>query len=463
MNPILLLLIPLVMLSVLALTLRAFPNRPLVILALVPGLASILLVFLPGQWANYLLFPVIAVDGAAIVVALIDLLTLSRQKDFSVDRKAPRIASLGQSDEIELTVANHGKRDLSIWLRDDVDEELRPDPDGFVLNLRGKSRTTVHYSIRPTRRGAFKLAKVYLRVRSRVGLWQRFFEYPLPASISVYPDMKQLSKYAILARTNRLSQIGVRRTRKIGQDNEFERLRDFTRDDNFRHIDWRASARRHKLTVKDFQANQSQRIIFLLDCGRMMTNEVEGISLLDHAINSMLMLSYVALQQGDSVGLICFSNSVHTFVPPRGGRSQMNHLLHSTHDRFPQLVESRYDQAFLYLAAHCRKRALVVLMSNLIDEVNAHQVEQYLSSLVGRHLPLGVLMRDQRLFDIADQTNPKGEDLYRAGAAADIINWRQQVLADLESRGVLSLDVFPENMTAPLVNQYLNVKARHLL
>jgi uncharacterized protein (DUF58 family) len=195
----------------------------------------------------------------------------------------------------------------------------------------------------------------------------------------------------------------------------------------------------------------------------MMTNESAGISLLDHALNAMLMLSYVALRQGDSVGLLCFADSVSRYVPPRGGHSQMNHLLHAAFNRDPELVESRYDQAFLYLSSHCRKRALVVLITNLIDEVNAHQIEQYLASLVGRHLPLGVLLRDHSLFDAADPDRARGEGLYRAAAASDILLWRQQVLRDLKTKGVLSLDVFPEDMTAPLINQYLNVKARHLL
>jgi uncharacterized protein (DUF58 family) len=275
--------------------------------------------------------------------------------------------------------------------------------------------------------------------------------------------MKQLSEYAILARTNRLSLMGVRRTRKIGQDNEFERLRDYTRDDNYKHIDWRSTARRRKLTVKDFQSNQSQRIVFMLDCGRMMTNEAGGISLLDHSLNAMLMLSFVALRQGDAVGLVCFSDRIHTFVPPKGGLSQMNQLLHASFDRFPSLVESRYDQAFLHLAATCKKRALVILVTNLIDEVNSHQVDQYLGNLVGRHLPLGVLLRDHRLFDAADTPAPASEQLYRAAAAAEILSWRHQVLTDLIHRGVLALDLFPEDMTAPLINQYLEIKARHLL
>ena len=116
-----------------------------------------------------------------------------------------------------------------------------------------------------------------------------------------------------------------------------------------------------------------------MDCGRMMTNEAAGLSLLDHALNAMLMLSYVALRQGDAVGLVSFSDEIHSYIPPRGGMRQMNRLLHASFDRFPRLVESRYDQAFRYLGSHCRKRSLVVLLTNVIDEVNANQVQRYLT------------------------------------------------------------------------------------
>jgi uncharacterized protein (DUF58 family) len=302
-----------------------------------------------------------------------------------------------------------------------------------------------------------------LEAASRLGLWRRMLNCPVETVIHVYPDMKQLSQYALLARTNRLSLLGVRRTRRIGQDHEFERLRDYTIDDNYKHIDWRSTARRGKLTVKDFQASQSQRIIFLLDCGRMMTNQAAGLSLLDHGLNAMLMLSYVALRQNDAVGLLSFSDEIHGFLPPRRGMQQMNRLLHASFDRFPRLVESRYDQAFRYLAGHCRKRSLVVLVTNVIDEVNAHQIQRYLSNLVGRHLPLGVLLRDRSLFAAVEVEHPGPQQLWPAAAAAEILTWRHQVLTDLQSKGVLALDVFPEAMTAPLLNRYLEIKARHLL
>ena len=175
------------------------------------------------------------------------------------------------------------------------------------------------------------------------------------------------------------------------------------------------------------------------------------------------MLSYVALRKGDSVGLLCFADTIQRFVPPRGGMNQMNRLLHASFDRFPRLVESRYDEAFIYLNARCRKRSLVVLITNVIDEVNSNQVGRYLTRLVGHHLPLAVLLRDHGIFDAAATEPIDDQALFRAAAAAEIVSWRRNVLADLERQGVLSLDVFPEQMTAPLVNRYLEIKARHLL
>lgn len=413
-------------------------------------------------WPDLLLVVAMA-DVAVALVGLADLWNIPGVRVFSAERSVARIASLQVAHRVTLVVTNHSRQAYVVAIRDDVPTEFQSTPEEFSIRLAGSSRATMHYEFRAYRRGAWPLKHVFLQVHSRLGFWRRFFKYDVHSDVHVYPDMKQLSEYAVLARTNRLSLVGVRRTRRIGQDNEFERLRDYTLDDNYKYLDWRATARRSKLTVKDFQTNQSQRLVFLLDCGRMMTNEAGGLSLLDHSLNAMLMLSFVALRQGDSVGLLCFSDQIHHYVPPRGGMAQMNRLLHAVFDRFPRLVESRYDEAFLYLDSHCKKRSLVILVTNLIDEVNAHQVQQYLAVLVGRHLPLGVLLRDHRLFDAVGTEPTRDHELYRAAAAAEILTWRHQVITNLQHRGVLALDVFPEQMTAPLVNQYLDIKARHLL
>lgn len=442
----------------LAWLLRIYPARRLVWVALVPALLTFGLLAVPG-----LMWPLAVLDSLLVLAVLSDLRTLPRSSSLSVARHVGRVASLRKRHRVTLAVANQTKRGYRLAIRDGVPHLLSPEPDELAADLAGRTKVTLEYQLRPSRRGAFTLRHVHLKAISRWGFWQRFIDYPCETIIHVYPDLKQLAEYALLARTNRLNLVGVRRTRRIGLDNDFERLRDYTIDDNYKHIDWRATARRRKLTVKDFQSSQSQRLVFLLDCGRMMTNEAAGLSLLDHALNSMLMLSYVALRQNDAVGLLAFSDEIHSFVPPRNGMPQMNRLLHACFDRFPRLVESRYDQAFRYLASHVRKRSLVVLVTNVIDEVNADQVERYLTNLVGRHLPLGILLRDRRLFTPLQLEHPQGDAVWQAAAAADILAWRHQVLRDLKSKGALTLDVFPEEMTAPLVNRYLEIKARHLL
>ncbi len=437
---------------------KTYPTGILMFLAMVP---TTLTLAVPLWKAMFL--PILAIDVAIVLVAFFDLWTLPARRHFSAERHMGHIASLGKKHHVEITLTSRSSRELIIDLKDDVPEEFEAEPDQFHVRLGSKQVATIEYDMRASRRGAFAMRIIYLQVRSRLGFWRRQIELPTESVVNVYPDMKQISQYALLARTNRLRQVGVRRTRRIGQDHDFERLRSFSRDDNYKHIDWRATARRNELTVKDFQSSQSQRIIFLIDCGRMMTNQASGMSLLDHSLNSMLMLSYVALKQGDSVGLLCFSDEIHTYVPPKGGLQHMNQLLHSSFDLFPRLVESRYDQAFLYLAAHCRKRSLVVLMTNVIDEVNSQAVEQYLGNLVGRHLPLGVMLRDHQMFDPLENPQPHGDELFRAAAAAQIVSWRHQVITDLQHKGVLAIDTFPEDMTAPLVNQYLEIKARHML
>ncbi len=437
---------------------RIYPGRRLVFAALVPAVSTFALLATPAAVGL-----AVALDVLVGVAAAIELSTLPSRRTFSVERRTGKTASLQKRHPVTLTLSNHADRSYAVEIRDGVPHALHPEPAEFIETVPARSRLVRDSILRPGRRGAFAIETVHLRVPSRWKLWVRLLDYPCGSTVHVYPDMKQLGEYALLARTNRLNLVGVRRTRRIGMDHDFERLRDYTPDDNYKHIDWRATARRRKLTVKDYQSSQSQRIVFLLDCGRMMTNEAVGLALLDHALNAVLMLSYVALRQGDSVGLLTFSDEIHGYVPPRSGMTQMNRLLHATFDRFPRLVESRYDQAFRYLAAHSRKRSLVVLITNVIDEVNSNQIGRYLSNLAGRHLPLGVVLRDRRIFEAVEAEQPDGRQLWRAAAAAEILAWRHQVLSDLESKGVLALDVFPEGMTAPLINRYLEIKARHLL
>jgi uncharacterized protein (DUF58 family) len=436
-----------------------WPAKPLAIAASIPAVFSL------GLFVDVGLAPaIVAIDLAIVAVALVDLITLVGSKSFRAERKVGPVCSLGEPFTVELTLENLGRSGRVLRLRDDVPDTMTAEPADFVARIPRRGRAYLNYKVTPKRRGGYDFQRVDALVSSRLGLWQRSVHWPCLTRVKVYPDIRQISRYTLLARRDKLSAIGVRRSRRLGTDNEFERLRDYADGDEPRHLDWKATARRRKLTVRAHQANQSQRIMFLIDCGRMMAGDTGGgLSPLDHAFNAMLMLSHVALLRGDQVGLLAYADRIRAYVPPGGGPTRINRLVHAVHDVFPELVEPRHDRAFVELERRCRKRSLVVLMTNVFDDVNARQIGDHLGNVVGRHLPLGVFLRDQDLFALADDAPDSGPGFYAGAVAASMLTWREKVLAGLRLKGALTLDVFPDDLTAPLINQYLQIKARHLL
>ncbi len=438
---------------------RIWPGRALAIALLVPALLSLAL------FVSEAVKPaVIVLDMAVAAVALLDVASLHGAGRFRVERSCEPTCSLGEPQRVKLELENLGRRGRRLRLRDDVPPVFDADPEEFRLDIPGRSRAELEYRLVPGKRGTYTFEEVDALVQSRLGFWQRAVAWPIRTEVRVYPDVHQIARYTVLARRDRLSVLGLRASRRLGTDNEFERLRDYIEGDDPRHLDWRATARRRKLTVRAHQHNQSQRILFLIDCGRMMAGDTGGgLSPLDHALNAMLLLAHVALLRNDQVGLLAFSDRTRVYLPPGGSTRRIARLVHAVHNVFPEAVEPRYDRAFLELEQRCRKRSLVVLLSNLIDEVNGQIVSEYLRNLTGRHLPLGVFLRDHDLFAMADGAPEQGRGLYQGAAAADLLNWRERVLSGLRSRGVLTLDVFPEELTGRLVNRYLEIKARHLL
>ncbi len=459
-------------------------------------------------------------------------------------RQTEPTASVGTPSDVELTIENRSKRAVTVEIVDDSHPdgdalaprkegeaifELDADAEPLVNGARFEMRTipagqkeTLAYRLRWNRRGEYALEFVALRLVGRFGFWSKYLRLPCETSFRAYPNLRRLASFETLGRAGSQTLLGLRRTRTVGQDDEFERLRDYEEGDQYKFIDWKATAKRNKLTTRVFQASRNQRIILAIDAGRMMANRSSGVSFFDAALNSTLALAYLALKQGDEVGCLVFSNETKRYIAPRGGAAQMNALICGLYDVFPERVESRYDRACAYLASKSAKRALVVLATNAMDERNAAQIERVATTLTGAHLPLCLFFRDRSLFDAIErferwekdarrlekmetedenatsdaskrggrfdlgwlrreaigdfdeierffsrETRPEDatadELFYRAGAAAEILNWRRRTLRRLEARGALTLDVFPEDAAAPLINKYLEVKARRLL
>lgn len=445
-----------------------FPTPKLCLLAILPFAAALLLFAMPEVW------PVVAVLDLLLVVAAVgDATTLPRRSGFRGRREFQPIATRGVRHRIDLVIENRSRRAHEVEVRDDVGGALESLELPPRLRLAGAARGRTSHVVMPRERGSFALETIQLRAPSRLGLWSVIHRLPVTDRIEVYPALRQISRYALYARQNRMSLLGVRRTRRAGTENEFERLRDYADGDAFKAIDWRATSRRLKLTVRDFQMNQSQRVVFALDCGRMMVNHHDGLSMFDAALDASLTLAYVALQHRDEVGILCFSDRILRWMPPRGGQGQLRRMIAATHDVHPELVESRFDEALIHLGHHCRKRTLLVLLTNVIDERNTERIRRHVLPTVGRHLPLVVCLRDASLTDRIDAWEHRdtaggspaeqAAGTHAAAAAAAVLCWRRQVLADWQRAGVLTLDCLPAELTAKLVSEYLEIKARNRL
>jgi uncharacterized protein (DUF58 family) len=232
-----------------------FPAKRMLYLFCIPALMSLLLISMPdGGTSRRLLFrALLIIDIVFIVLAFLDLMRMVPPHVFSGTRRVQKIASQGKRQKVEIEIFNHSNRPCILALRDDLPDSFIAEPNRIDSPIAGRSRLQFIYELIGQRRGRAVLECIHLLVASPLRLWQGFYRLPVESVVDVYPDMKQIAEYDLLARTNRLNLMGLRRTRKIGQDNEFERLRDYTQDDNYKHIDWRTTARRNKLTVRDFQ------------------------------------------------------------------------------------------------------------------------------------------------------------------------------------------------------------------
>ncbi len=419
------------------------------------GLALLLLV------DDAMLLPMLALDGGLLAVGLVDAL-LSAKPQISVQREAPEVMSLGRLNPVSLTLRSRASRTLDARVTVDLFADASSPELPLSLRIGPKRTERLKFHVEPRRRGAYELGDHWVRYGSPMGLWLRQYRISLRHPVRVYPDLQQVRQFELLARQNRELSL-VRATRLKGGESEFARLRDYTRDDEFRSIDWKATARRQKLTAREYQLESNQNIVFMLDAGRLMMAQVAGLSQFDHALNATLMLSHVASRGGDQVGLVGFDAAVRAFVPPSGGPNASARLVRAAYNLHPRLVESDYDHAFSELALRQRKRSLLIVFTQVVDNSVARTLLAQTRSLLKLHLPLMVLFRDTDTDALLERPAKDALGLYEQGAAAEMARWRSALIGDLKGAGALVLDVAPHKLTGNLINTYLQIKARHLL
>jgi uncharacterized protein (DUF58 family) len=429
-----------------------------------PRLLTLLLLAAPlialGAFAPALVWIALVYLLAVAALAVSDALLAPRPPQIEVERVHDQRLSIGAENLITLILSNASPRPVGFTLRDEHPHEFPADARFLSGVIPPYDVFEARYHLRPLRRGDYAFGDVVLRYRGPLGAILRQARYPLAAPVRVYPNLLDLRKYDLLARKGLLHELGLRPTRVYGAGGEFERLREYTPDDEFRRINWKATARRNKPIAADYEAERSQHVVCAIDCGRLMAPPVGELMRIDYAVNTALLLSYVALLRGDHVGVMAFADGVRGYVAPRRGKPQFQRLLDTLYNLQPEPVEADHGAALGYLARRQRRRTLIVLFTDLATPEAAGPLLSHLGRLARHHLPLCVTVSDPALASAAGHPAGDSAELYRRAVAEGLLDERRALLDRLHRAGVLTLDVPADKLSAGVVNTYLRLKAQ---
>jgi uncharacterized protein (DUF58 family) len=382
---------------------------------------------------------------------------------FDVERNHENKLSLGVQNPVTLLVRNRSRRGARFQVRDEAPEEFQIETRVMEGILQPLGMWSHIYHLQPLRRGDYTFGNITLRWLGPLGLVHRQGTVQAVKPVKVYPNLMDVRKYDLMLRKNRLHELGLRHTRMFGEGTEFERLREYLPDDEYRRINWKATARRHRPVTVQYQTERSQTVIAVLDTGRMMQSPVANIAKLDYAVNAVLFLGYVATGKGDRVGVMSFADDVSHYLAPKQGRGQFYRMLEVLYAVDAQQVEPDYRKALMYLAVKQRRRALVVIFTDLSSGASLDSLVAQVSLLARSSLPLVVTISDPDVHMAADQIPTDTLAVYQRASAAQMLDERRLVLDTLRKRGVLTLDVPANQLSLAVINRYLELKGRTLL
>lgn len=434
------------------------PTRRWIVLAM----ALVLPLFLAGVNRNIADAALLA-NLALLTVALVDLWISPSPSVIGVQRHTSPVLSVATRNPVSLELRNSGRVALRVTVNDDPGPRCEASGLPQTVTLAAGEQRILDYAVNPLRRGENRIGPVYLKFPTRLGLWCRQEVRPAGSDVRVYPNIRAVHRYDLMAQKNRLAELGVRSIRMPGQGREFERLRDYRFGDEIRQIDWKSTARHRTLISREYNVERNQNIVLMVDCGRFMRNEMDGISYLDRALNAAIMLSWIALGQGDNVSLMAFSNRVERYIRPVRGKPGIQAILRSTYDIEVSRFAADYTLALEYLSRVQRNRALVLLITFVTDELQLDVIGESLRLPSMPWLPVCVLLQDVGLLEMAHRVPDGDVDAYHTAAAAQILTGQTAKAASLREAGVMILDAPPDLLTEQLINQYLSIKTRGLI
>ncbi len=396
--------------------------------------------------------------AAALVTAaaLVDAVMALRLPVPELARRVPHALALGVRTEVSLRILNRATRHIRLEIHDHHPASLEAEGLPRAVALGAGGWTELRYQVRAVARGEARFGRAEARLASPLALWQVTRRAGEETPVRVYPNFQALARYTLLATDNRLSQIGVLQVRRRGEGTEFHQLREYREGDPQRAIDWKATARTGRLIAREYEEDKDQRVLVVIDCGRRMASKDAELSHFDHTLNAALLLGHVALRQGDAVGMLTMGG-VQRYLEPRKSVAAVHAMLNRAYDLEPTLAVPDYDLAAREVMRHMRRRALVILLTNLRDE-DDQTLLPALRLLATRHLVVLASLREAILGRALSARVDSFDRALTHAAAADYLALRERVFRRISAAGVMALDVEPERLPIALVNRYLELK-----
>ena len=429
------------------------------------ALLAVALVPLSLSWGRPMLgWLALTYDLVIVAVAVFDAWNSKLPQAVSIERHFGGRFAVGAETDVRIEIANHTPRDLSFMVKDEYPPQMELFGEREArVEVGAQTSAAFIYSLKPPKRGQFSFGRIAIRYLSRWRLAWRQTMASEPVTVKVYPNMRRAREAELKALGTRSFVAARRKSQWRGEGREFESLRDYVRGDEMRHISWTATARRGKLVTRQYQMERDQTILIALDAGRLMTARIENETKLDSAVHAALALMSAAARAGDNAGLLVFGRRIKAFLPPKRGAEHLDAALEALHAIEPEMIEPSYSRAFEFISANSRRRSLVVVLTDLVDEEGSQELLSSLKLLRPRHLPLVVTIADRDLKAVVREPPETETELFTQSVAEEIMYQREAALRLVESQGGLALDVTAAALVPKLLETYLRVKERGLL
>lgn len=399
-----------------------------------------------------------------MILLLVDgLILFMHQKGVFCRREVPERLSNGDENPISIFIENNYSFTILLEIIDEIPFQFQKRDLLFHSSLKPQESQIIEYQLRPTKRGEYSFGAVNVYVKSPIRLLQGRFQFSQDKIVPVYPSFLQMRAYELMAISNRLTELGIKKIRRIGQSQEFEQIRQYVQGDDVRSINWKATARRSDLMVNAYQEEKSQNVYCLIDKGRVMQMPFDGLSLLDYAINATLIISNIAIYKQDKAGVITFSDKIGQVLLADKRAGQMTKVLDLLYKQKTRYLETDYEALYVHTKTHIRQRSLLLLYTNFETVNSMRRQLPYFRKLAKDHLLMVIFFENTALKTLLDKPANTTEEIYHKTIAEKYFYEKQQIVRELAQYGIQTLLTAPQNLTVNTVNKYLELKSRGMI